>query len=300
MITELAQTDYSKVRPLFRSLCYHLSSAAVLDGNNPGRVFADDPAHARTAFMSSPEGLYLVGNPQNQAFNQALHRAIFDRGILGTTVRVFWILCDSEVWHEELASILDPRPPIPERRRHYLCREVRIDWRATLPGGFAVQRITDALLTHQRLAIPWHVTDWIANNWGSTAHFLQRGFGFAALDGDQVVSWSLADCVSGDACEIGIHTAEPYRRRGLATATAAAATEHALSSGYRVVGWHTEEHNLGSIGTAERVGFELERKYTMFYALVDKERHRAEMARIAARPPAQDAPAGTDSAAPHD
>lgn len=36
MIYELSNSDYEKARPLFRALEFHLSSAAVLDGNNPG------------------------------------------------------------------------------------------------------------------------------------------------------------------------------------------------------------------------------------------------------------------------
>jgi len=86
------------------------------------------------------------------------------------------------------------------------------------------------------------------------------------------VSWSLADCRSGDACEIGIHTAEPYRRRGLATLTAAATVEYALSNGFSTVGWQCSEDNLGSIGTAEKVGFERERDYTMWYAALNETR----------------------------
>ena len=109
------------------------------------------------------------------------------------------------------------------------------------------------------------------NNWGSTADFLERGFGFVTIYDDEVVSWSLADCVGGDACEIGIRTAETFRRRGLATITVAAAVEYALSNGFAIaeaVGWHCPEDNYGSIGTAEKVGFEKERDYTMYYILL--------------------------------
>jgi RimJ/RimL family protein N-acetyltransferase len=104
-------------------------------------------------------------------------------------------------------------------------------------------------------------------NWGSTAAFLAKGFGFVTLytkaGAVQVVSWSLADCRSGDACEIGIHTVKEYRRRGLASITAAAAVEYALSHDFSRVGWHCSEDNLGSIGTAEKVGFERERDYVL-------------------------------------
>jgi len=34
-----------------------------------------------------------------------------------------------------------------------------------------------------------------------------------------------------------------------------------LSLGFEVVGWHCPQENVGSIRTAEKVGFELERAY---------------------------------------
>jgi len=293
VIYELSKTDYEKARSLFHPLAWHLTSAAVLDGNNPGRVFVDDPANPQTAFMFSPEGCYLAGNPDNDAFNRALNHAIYTGEITGEKVTALFFVCHPESWEARLAALLDPWPPIamqprrhvmkqprrhvmkqPRRhvmkRRHYACREVKYDWRANLPDDFAVHRINDALLNQAGLRIPDHVHSWMENNWGSTAGFLERGFGFATIHDDQVVSWSLTDCVSRDACEIGIRTAEAFQRRGLATITAAAAVEHALSNGIAMVGWHCPEDNHGSIGTAEKVGFEKERDYTMYYTLLDK------------------------------
>jgi GNAT superfamily N-acetyltransferase len=98
------------------------------------------------------------------------------------------------------------------------------------------------------------------------------------LHDKRIVSWSIADCIGGNACEIGIHTHEDYRRQGLATLTAAAAVDYALSSGFRQVGWHCNEYNLGSIGVAEKVGFKLERKYFQYYACTNEAHHLEETA----------------------
>jgi len=265
VIYELNKAGYEKVHPLFRALEYHLTSAAVLDGNTPGKVFVDDPATPQTAFMFSPEGCYLAGNPANDAFNRALNEAIFAREIFGKEVHALFFVYHPEGWQEQLAIVLDPRLPIEMGRRHYICRKLKYGWRANVPAGFTAHHVDEALLNRPGLKIPDHMHGWMENNWGSTTDFLQRGFGFVTIHDEEVVSWSLADCISGDTCEIGIHTAEAFRRRGLATITAAAAVDYALSSGYAMVGWHCAEDNLGSIGTAEKVGFERERDYTMYY-----------------------------------
>jgi hypothetical protein len=40
-----------------------------------------------------------------------------------------------------------------------------------------------------------------------------------------------------------------------------------------MVGWHCPVDNLGSIGTAEKVGFEKERDYTMYGVFLDEAEH---------------------------
>jgi GNAT superfamily N-acetyltransferase len=275
MIYKLDPANYEHVRPLFRSLEFHLSSAAVLDGNNPGQVFVDDPNRPQSAFMFSPEACYLAGDPDNDAFNRALNEVIRGQHVLGQHVQELCFVCATASGHKQLAIVLHPHLPMTISRRHYVCCQVKHDWRANVPEGFAVRRLDVAILNRTGLSIPDHIKSWIDNNWGSTADFLQKGFGFVTLHtgpggAAQVVSWSLVDCCSGAACEIGIHTAKEYRRRGLATVTATAAVEYALSNGFSRVGWQCSEDNLGSIGTAEKVGFEHERNYTMYYASLNR------------------------------
>jgi len=56
----------------FVALKYHLTSAAVLDGNSPGRVFVYDPAWSRTFPLVFPDG------DAGEAKKEAL-LAVYDR-----------------------------------------------------------------------------------------------------------------------------------------------------------------------------------------------------------------------------
>jgi len=271
VIHELQPATFGRVRPLFRGLRFHLASAAVIDGNSPGLILVDDADQPRSAFMLSPEGSYLAGDPENDDFNRALNEAVVARRALGKDVGALFLVVDPESWRDRLPDIVAPHTPVAEKRRHYVCRSVRYDWRSHLPEGYTVRRIDPSLLEDPEIIVPEHVTDWMIGNWGSIDAFLEGGFGFAAMTGDELVSWSLTDCVSGERCEIGIRTVPAHRRRGLAAATAAAAVEHALSGDFSMVGWHCPETNLGSIGTAERVGFAKERDYTAYHAFLDRE-----------------------------
>ncbi len=280
---ELKEGDYEKVQPLFKELRYNLIIDAVIEGTSPGRIYADSVAQPKTVFVCTVEGYYLAGHDNNSKFNTSLNRLILKRIFAGDTVRkdetdvAIGFYPDS--WEDKMPTIFRGRIPLTTARRHYVCTELEAgNWRSRLPEGFQVMRIDEELLRMPRLEIPEHVTDWMKTNWGSVSSFMKKGFGFCTLHDKKMVSWSLADCVSGKACEIGIHTHEDYRRRGLASLTAAATVDYALSNGFRHVGWHCDEYNLPSIETAEKVGFKLERKYTQCYACSNAAHHLEETA----------------------
>jgi RimJ/RimL family protein N-acetyltransferase len=283
MIHELSKRDYHTVHPLFEELGWNLITSAVVEGTSPGRVYADRVKDPGTAFMCTVEGYYLAGDDRNEEFNTSLNNLIFTRIFAGDTVRRgetdVAIGCHPDSWKEQMPLIFQGRSPLTTARRHYVCTELAADhWMDDVPPGFQVQRIDEQLLQTPQLEIPDHVRGWMRTNWGSISAFMTNGFGFCTVHDQRIVSWSIADCVSGHACEIGIHTRQDYRRQGLATLTAAAAVDYALSSGFRHVGWHCDEYNLGSIGVAEKAGFRLERKYIQYYACANAAHHLEETA----------------------
>lgn len=52
----------------------------------------------------------------------------------------------------------------------------------------------------------------------------------------------------------------------MATLTASALVEHALSSGITQIGWHCWANNDGSIATARKVGFEKAKEHPVYFA----------------------------------
>ncbi|TFF91924.1 GNAT family N-acetyltransferase, partial [Candidatus Thorarchaeota archaeon] len=225
------------------------------------------------------EGFFLAGNPGNKEFNAWMEEWFEDYLRHGNadweseTVLLFGISSDG--WISSFPDIFSPRPPLEVNRMHYLCREVGVDWKALLPDGFSVHELDEHILEDDNLEMPDHLRFWIKMNWGNSENYLKHGFGTCVVHENAIVSYSLADCVHGDECEIGIQTIEAFRRRGLATVTAAANVEAALKKGFRLVGWHTHDYNEASQKTAEKVGFVLERRYTQY------ECHRFEAVHIA-------------------
>ena len=279
MIRELELQQYERVRSLFQGLDYQLMTAAVIDGTSPGKIWVDDLDTPTTALLASAEGYCLAGDEDNAAFNQALNdlfRGIMGRGgLIRTDGEALTLVCDKDTWESKLDVVLSGRPPIKELRRYYLFDHQQVDWRSNLLAGFEIERIDEALLDQPGLAIPDHVTGWICANWGSTGNLLQTGFGFCTVHSGQSVCWCLADCVSGNACEMGIRTHPDYRRRGLATLTVAATVDYCLARGLQSIGWHCHEDNRGSQAVAEGVGFKMERTYVDYLCFYDQARHVA-------------------------
>lgn len=283
MIHELKKRDYGKVQPLFKELQWNLITSAVIEGTSPGRVYANRVEDPRTAFMCTAEGYYLAGYDNNDEFNTSLNKLIFERIFAGDTVRKdetdVALGFHPDSWKDKMPIIFRGRLPLRTARRHYVCTEFKInDWKDHIPKGFKIERIDEKLLSSSNLEIPEHLTDWMQINWGSITDFMQKGFGFCTLHDKKIVSWSVADCISGNTCEIGIHTREDYRRQGLATLTAAATVDYCLSNGLGSVGWHCDEYNMPSIKVAEKVGFKLERKYIHYYACRNEAHHLEETA----------------------
>jgi RimJ/RimL family protein N-acetyltransferase len=283
MIHELKKTDYPKVQPLFDKLRWNLITSAVTEGTSPGKIYVDSVENPKTAFMCTVEGYYLAGRTNNDAFSKSLNRFIFERLFTGDTVRKdetdVAIGFHPDTWKQKMPTIFKGRTPLTTARRHYICTKLNdTHWRDHIPKVFRITRINEKLLQTPQLKIPEHMTDWMKTNWGSTSDFMKKGFGFCTLHHKEIVSWSIADCKSGNACEIGIHTQEDHRRQGLATLTASAAVDYALPNGFTQVGWHCDEYNQESIGVAEKVGFKLERKYIQYFACSNEAHHLGETA----------------------
>ena len=113
--------------------------------------------------------------------------------------------------------------------------------------------------------------------WVGVENFLDKGAGFCALAGQEVVAWCMSDCAAGKQIDVGVFTHPAYRRRALGTIVVAATVEHCLRQGFRAVGWHCNAENVASWKLAEKVGFKRHRTYHYFYYMYDPVDHLAEL-----------------------
>lgn len=259
MIHELSANEYERARPIMEGVDHALAVDAVIDGTCPGSVYVDDMDAPRTLFAETPEGHYLVGYEGNEAFNRSLKDLIVSK-ILAEGEREGWwyflVHYSPNSWEERLDAMFMGRPVVKDYQEFYSFRKRRVDWREGIPSDFCMTRVDRGLMERKDLTNINRIRGWAEGNFGSIEGFMANGFGFCLMRGDEIVSWCMADCVSGDRCEMGIHTDERYRRRGFATLTLAAAVDHCLSNRLTHLGWHCWSSNVLSAATARRAGFE--------------------------------------------
>lgn len=267
MIQELTKADLPNVLPLSSDVPHLCAVDAVIDGTSPGRIWADDASSPKSAIASTVEGEYVFGVSDDEGLNASLRTLILET-ILTAGRAAGWsylnLRCSSPAWTATVEDMLADIASVKEQREFYSAEQCAVDWQAAIPRGFHMRRVDEELLGRTDLKNIKRVNGWARGNFGSIDAFLAHGFGFCLLHGGNIVSWCISDCVSGERCEVGIHTDEEYRRRGFATLAAAAAVDHCLLRGLKRIGWHCSAHNVASAATARKVGFKKVLDYHAF------------------------------------
>jgi RimJ/RimL family protein N-acetyltransferase len=266
LFISLPQDQYHSTRPLFAALDYHLIIEAVFAGNSPATLFVDNLDSPKTAFMISPEGNFLVGDSTNTAFILGL-QAWIDQNFINGEEDELVLESYSEDWLRVIESLLVSRPPHHYDRYYYELTESKFESPPPLAPEFSLQAITKDFIQRSDISNMDVVTDGIKGNWISEDVYFEKGFGFCILHENKIVSWSVVDCVVDERCEIGIHTDEDFRRKGLATSLIASVVDYALKQGFKRIGWHCWVDNWGSIGVADKVCFVQKRTYPAILCL---------------------------------
>jgi GNAT superfamily N-acetyltransferase len=254
----------------------HLAVTAILEGSVPGTVHADDPARPRAVLARTGRRIYLTGIDPGGTASDALRRhfdeSVYPQGrAAGESLVVLYY--EPEGWGERIeGTILAGRDPIPALRQYYAFRAPRApyDWRTLLPQGFEVRAVDERLLADEGLARLDDLKEELCSERPSVQAFLAQSFGFVALRGREITGWCLSEYNSGDRCEVGITTMEPFRRQGLATALASALVGEALARSISEVGWHSYASNVASVATALKAGFEHVADYPAYEVWFDE------------------------------
>jgi RimJ/RimL family protein N-acetyltransferase len=256
---------------------YNLAVQAILGGSVPAEIYVDDPTLPQVALTQSKQRYYLAGSPENQVFNDDLHRRLAGprSAHQNKSDSDLFILYyePADAWEETLDALLRDVDPIRFQREYYTIWTAgdKSDPSSTpLPEGFTLHYVDQELLAQEHLRNLDDLLEELCSERQSVEDFLARSFGFCLLHGDEVAGWCLSEYNTAGRCEVGIATFEPHRRRGLGTAMVAALLAHAPSQGISYVGWHCYATNVASAATARKAGFVKTVEYPVRFAYLDE------------------------------
>jgi RimJ/RimL family protein N-acetyltransferase len=253
---ELALGEFTRVLPLFQDLP-HIPPRSTLLGNTPGRVFVDRAIDPQAALIWTRWGFaYLAGQPVNDTFNSALLYQVLTELLAQPSGREQGLVlypC-TPAWENSLGALLAARRANKLYRRSFTFNSARFSdhygWLERLPSDFHIYRIDPPLLERTGQQVRTE----IESAWASTQDFLNGGFGFCLLHGQQIVSLCTSPFIAGRDVELCIRTDPHFRSKGFATVTALAFIEHCLLNDF-LPHWECPWDHVASCALAVRLGF---------------------------------------------
>ncbi|MBN1248122.1 MAG: GNAT family N-acetyltransferase [Anaerolineae bacterium] len=266
MFVELPKTHYHRVRPLFAPLAYNLEVPSILDGNTRGVIFVDDLEAPKQALMwDHLMAMFLAGHSEDPEFSAELRDWLTEVPVPQARkygIDALTIDTTHHEWDETLPRLLNAYRLTRGTRHSYTHtgKHVRL---GEIPVEYVIQPVTPQLLARDDLQGQGWLEGWISSYWPTLEHYFQLGIGYVALLEDRAVaSLCISVFVTEHAYEFGTATHEDHRNRGLSTAAAGNCINRCLARDIAPI-WHCWADNLPSIAVARKIGFKLERTYSV-------------------------------------
>lgn len=251
----LTPGQYDRLMPLVTPLDYHLTLRSIVQGKTPARVYVDKVRRPQAAFIWKKGKAWLLGSPTSPIIDDLLYTLESDSfPVIHVHEVDYFRLHYDERWGPVLDQVLHGLKHKEYPRSYYHMDAGGKKWDEDLPPDLKIEEIDEALLASEYGNIGL-VRDETVSERASVEDFLENSFGYAAMKGDEIVSWCMSEYNAGDRCELGIATIEKYQRKGLATQVARAVIRHAVGQGIHDIGWHCWSDNEPSVRTALKIGF---------------------------------------------
>ncbi|WP_063564106.1 GNAT family N-acetyltransferase [Paenibacillus sp. O199] len=279
MISELNKHEFYKVRH-FADLNSNIEVKAVVTGLNPGRIYVDDASNITAAliWVKGQNGFQLIGDARSESFLNELEEFMkehIEPELLRLNIHTVEVGVADESWEDVLHHMaankelysdiqhvftLDSDQGMTEHLRHPGSHE-----------GYASQNevvrlleLDEALLKAGKFNNLSFLKDKVSRFWDNMDEFLEHGFGYIAVQGEDIASVCFSAFISDQWHAIDIETIEAYKRRNYGARVARAFVEECRIKGIHPY-WDCSPDNAGSIRLAEGVGMSLNFDYRVYW-----------------------------------
>lgn len=250
IIYELPPALFNRAAPVFApAWCDKPFMDAVLEGKDDGRIFVDRVEQPTAALMTRSYEYFVGGEPVG-ALRQFIQDTPAEPDIFQ---HIYGLVAVSDSWQIALLQDLGERVEIVPRRNFIWSSADVSGWREHIPAGMMVLPLDSALAARVNTEI-YHYAPLLTYFWGDTDIETRGQFGYCALVGDTLAGVCHSVTVSATQVNLGVETAQAFRRQGVGLTVCQAAIEAALQRGLTPT-WDADGNNLPSVGLARRLGF---------------------------------------------
>jgi GNAT superfamily N-acetyltransferase len=240
-----------------------------------GRVWVDNPDNPTFSVVWNEyqQGFQLMGEPLKES--EYINLRLFFDTVIGQMLRekgleYFECGCDNKELTNMLYGIFQNKKIDSEEQKVFSLQQFicPAEGLLTIHDGYDIVAIDASFFTREYVNLEY-VTREINATWISLEDYLMNGYGYAAVMDNYIVSRALVTCCYKLNDNIGVDTKEEHRRKGLSAKLVYMTLLEAKRRGRDCI-WDCMEENVASESTALKVGFVLERTYTVCWFGLDQ------------------------------
>lgn len=259
---ELKNEEFIKIIKLLNEeQVYHTFAYAVVEGMQPGRIYADNNINPTCCLVTCRGGKYLVaGDTSNIMFNEFLSDFLHNRENHST---YFDIYSSSREWIIKLDEILsDNAVKLSRQLFQWDCSNLSsvTKWSNMMIKEFELKKM-DATLFNKYVE---EMDSSYNQLWESSDNFISNGFGFCILKNEEFVSVCNTYYVKQGFADIDIVTKNEFRKQGFALITCSAFIEYCVKNDIKPI-WDCDAGNENSESLAIKLGFKCIENYQMHW-----------------------------------
>ncbi|MBX0358475.1 GNAT family N-acetyltransferase [Halobacillus sp. Nhm2S1] len=271
MIRELDKSEFYKCEKLINGEG-HLEVKAVIEGNNPGRIFVDHIDSPKTGiiWLGNNDGFFFIGDEENEGFNNHINDFI-DKVIFPEAQKLrlnnFIAIGNHPGWEKIIERVFKHRQMQKSNQKVYTMWEnhYKDNNEPSISQDYTVLKIDNELIEDKNNSLEniGFLRSKISEFWSSPEDFYQKGIGYCIVYKNKVASLCFSGFVAEKVHGIDIETIEVHQGNKLGQKAAHCVLKDSLSKGM-IPYWDCEEANKPSNIIAQNIGLENYFNYTVY------------------------------------